>query len=273
MGKYNKKVVVVIPIHSQNPSDFELISFQQCFKVLNKHDIKVLASKGLCLDKYKDIVENFEVIFIDEQWQSSIEKYNKLKLSQFFYKLFDDYQYLLTYELDAFVFKDDLLYWCDKGYDYIGAPWFVGYANPTNEFLGVGNSGFSLRNVRTFKRAISKVYLKESTCYYFGKMNRITIKLSHLLNRFLINFRENNTIQNAVHLNEDAFISQIIAVRVRGFKIATIKDAFQFSFELKPKTLYQMNDNKLPMGCHAWWKYNLEFWKPFIQKFGYKIDL
>lgn len=272
MGKYNKKVVVVIPIHSQNPSDLELISFQQCFKVLHEHDIKVLASKGLCLDNYKAVVKKFEVVFIDKHWQSSIEKYNKLKLSQFFYKLFDNYQYLLTYELDAFVFKDDLLYWCNKGYDYIGAPWFVGYENPTDEFLGVGNSGFSLRNIRAFKYAIRKVYLKESANYYLGKRNRVTIKLSHLLNRFIINFRENNTIQNAAHLNEDAFIAQIIAIRVANFKIAPVKEAFQFSFELKPKKLYEMNGNKLPMGCHAWWKYDFDFWKPFVQNFGYKID-
>jgi hypothetical protein len=35
-----KLCVVVIPIHSESPSVFELISFQQCFKILSNHSIK-----------------------------------------------------------------------------------------------------------------------------------------------------------------------------------------------------------------------------------------
>ena len=30
---------------------------------------------------------------------------------------------MLIYQLDAYVFKDELLNWANKGYDYIGAPW------------------------------------------------------------------------------------------------------------------------------------------------------
>ena len=30
---------------------------------------------------------------------------------------------MLIYQLDAFVFQDDLAYWCQQNYDYIGAPW------------------------------------------------------------------------------------------------------------------------------------------------------
>ena len=272
MGKYDKKVVVVIPVYNENPSAFELISFQQCFKILSKHAIKIIAPIGLNISKYQEVVPSFETVFIDSKWQSSIVNYNKLKLSQYFYKLFDTYQFLLTYELDAFVFKDELLDWCNKGYDYIGSPWFVGYSNPTNEFLGVGNSGFSLRNIKAMKQAIRKVYIKEGACFFFGKSNRITLKLSTLFNYFLIYFGENYTIQKAAHINEDAFIAQIIAKKIKDFKIAPIKEAIQFGFETKPKYLYKINENRLPMGCHAWWKYNLEFWKPFIENFGYKID-
>ena len=194
-------------------------------------------------------------------------------MSKFFYKLFNEYQFLLTYELDAFVFKDELLFWCNKGYDYIGAPWFLGYDNPSNELLGVGNSGFSLRNIRAMKRAIRKIYIKEETWYFFGKKNWIVVKLSILLNYFVIYFGENRTIQRAAHLNEDGFIAQVIANKVQDFKIASIEDAIPFAFEVKPKYLYQLNHSRLPMGCHAWWKYDLKFWKPFIEDFGYKIIL
>ena len=267
--------VVVIPIHTESPSELELISFQHCFKILGEHTIKIVAPLGLNLSKYKSAVPVFEVIFIDPIWQSSIEKYNKLKLSQFFYKLFDDYQFLMTYELDAFVFKDELLLWCAKGYDYIGSPWFVGYNNPTNEFLGVGNSGFSLRNIKSMQKAIKKIYIKESSYLYYslGKKNKLLFKLVTWFNYSLIYLGENHTIQRAVHRNEDGFVAQVIANEVKDFKIASVEEAIPFGFEVNPKYLYHLNKNKLPMGCHAWGKYDFEFWKPFIEDYGYKIDL
>ncbi|WP_163400282.1 DUF5672 family protein [Flavobacterium fluviatile] len=273
MVKPDKKVVVVIPIHEVNPSELELISFQQCFKILGKYTIKIIAPEGLDLINYRNVIQDFEVVFIDPVWQSSIEKYNKLKLSQFFYRLFDDYQFLLTYELDAFVFKDELLHWCNKEYDYIGSPWFVGYDNPSNDFLGVGNSGFSLRNIKAMQRAIKKVYLEEAAYYSFSRKNKILFKLFTYFNHLIIFFGENHTIQRSSHRNEDAFISQIIVKQVRDFKIASIAEAIPFGFEVNPKYLFQINKNILPMGCHAWWRYDFEFWKPFIEDFGYKIPI
>ncbi|MBP0904517.1 DUF5672 family protein [Mariniflexile gromovii] len=273
MVKYYKKVVVVIPIHNDSPSTFELVSFQQCFNVLGKHPIKIIAPYGLSLDKYQEIVPNLDVVFIDKIWQSSIEKYNKLKLSKFFYKLFDNYQYLLTYELDAFVFKDELIHWCNRGYDYIGAPWFVGYETAENKFLGVGNSGFSLRKIKAMQNAIKKVYLKDAAYHTFGKKTIIALKLSVWLNYIRIYFGENYTIQYADHINEDVFISEVIAIKIKKFKLAPIDEAISFAFEVKPKDLYQLNQKNLPMGCHGWWKYDFKFWQPFIENFGFKIDL
>lgn len=39
-----------------------------------------------------------------------------------FYRRFGKYKYMLIYQLDAFVFSDKLLDFCEMGYDYIGAP-------------------------------------------------------------------------------------------------------------------------------------------------------
>jgi hypothetical protein len=36
-------------------------------------------------------------------------------LSASFYERFLDTKYILIYQLDAFVFKDELQEWCDKG--------------------------------------------------------------------------------------------------------------------------------------------------------------
>jgi hypothetical protein len=271
--KHNNLCVVVIPIHSDNPSNEELISFKQCFNVLKKHSIKIIAPKGLNLDIYRQVVASIEVIEIDPIWQSSIEKYNKLKLSWFFYNLFREFDYLLTYELDAFVFKDEIEFWCEKKYDYIGAPWFLGYNLPlSNDFIGVGNSGFSLRKISSMRIAIRKIYFEDGNYNLLPKKKRLSAKIERL--RFYLNIfrKENRTIQKAMHFNEDWFVSFVIPKYIVDFNIAPINDAIKFSFEVQPSYLYELNNKNLPMGCHAWQKYDFEFWKPFIEDFGYKIN-
>nr|WP_315234325.1 DUF5672 family protein [uncultured Flavobacterium sp.] len=270
--KSNTLCVVVIPVHNDKPSYFELISFKQCFDVFKKHSIKIIAPVGLNLDGYKQVVSTFEIIAIDPIWQSSIEKYNKLKLSWFFYDQFKEFDFLLTYELDAFVFKDEIDFWCQKNYDYIGAPWFVGYSVPTSdEIIGVGNSGFSLRKISAMKNAIHKIYFDERNYNLSSKKKRIKAKIKRFL--FFVNIfrKENYTIQNSLHVNEDWFISDVIPKFIVDFNIAPINDAIKFSFEVNPSYLFEINNQNLPTGCHAWNVYDFEFWKPHIVNCGYNF--
>jgi hypothetical protein len=268
----NNLCVVVIPIHSENPTKNELISFKQCFDVLKKYTIKIIVPIGLNLDAYKEVVSSFEIILIDPIWQSSIEKYNKLKLSWFFYSLFKEYDYLLTYELDAFVFRDEIDFWCNKKYDYMGAPWFLGYDKPvSNEMIGVGNSGFSLRKISSMRNAIHTIYLDERNYSSLTKKKWVKAMIKKLLFYMNIFRKENDTIQNSIHFNEDGFIAVIIPKYINTFTIAPINEAIQFSFEVNPSYLFELNNNNLPMGCHAWQKYDLEFWKPYIESFGHRL--
>lgn len=265
-----KKVVVVIPVYSASPSSYELISFAQCFRVLNNHDIVVIAPKGLNLDAYKKVVAQFRVKSIDARWQSSLLNYNKLKLSRFFYKLFSGYEFLLTYELDAFVFSDELPKWCDRPYDYIGAPWFEGHDKPGDAIVGVGNSGFSLRRVEPVKKIISKMYLFAIS--HNARPVGLTGRIKLFIFKMLSLTGENYSIQRFQSLFEDHFLCEVAVKKNPDFRIAPIAEAMQFAFETKPEILYELNGEQLPMGCHAWWRYNLEFWKPHIERFGYTLN-
>ena len=99
-------------------------------------------------------------------------------LSAEFYERFLNSKYLLIYQLDAYVFKDELTAWCNRGFDYVGAPWTIKkkYENPIYKpvlaiksfiyklkgkpsryaWLGnkVGNGGLSLRKVDTHLKAV-----------------------------------------------------------------------------------------------------------------------
>lgn len=272
-----QKVVVVIPTHKANPTDNELASFRQCYKILGTHPIRIVAPEGLEMSVYKNAVPETEIVFIDPIWLSSIEQYNKLKISLYFYHLFRDYEYLLTYELDAWVFRDELLYWCDKGYDYIGAPWFEGYINPTSyKIVDVGNSGFSLRKVNSAlditKRL--KIMAKWRRFWYKTRLQAILRFESKVLEKiFKIHFNPYtiNLFANW-QLQEDYYWAKYVSSSFPEFRVAPKEEGVRFSFECNPSLLFKMNSEQLPFGCHAWEKYELEFWEEYIELKNFKKE-
>ena len=266
--------IVVIPIHSLKPSAYEIISFRQCFKILGNHPIKVIAPRHLDITEYKKAVPDFEVIFIAPSWLASLKTYNKLKYSRYFYNLFNQYDFILTYELDAFVFFDRLNEWCNKNYDYIGAPWFEGFDKPhsENKITGVGNSGFSLRKTKTMQKVLKTFYYKNPKEYNTGNRNKIIAIIKYPYRKLMnMLWHENYTLQyNYDGCSEDRLFCVDVAKQF-PLHIAPIDEAIKFSFEVNPDQLFKINKNNLPMGCHAWWKYNFDFWKPFVQDQGYHL--
>ena len=121
--KQEKLVSVVIPVYNEELTSFEEKSFKKCLKVLNNHPITIITSDSLKLNNYTYDDNNIQIVRFAPHYFSGIEGYCKLMLSSDFYKQFTDYKYVLIYQLDCYVFNDDLEYWCNRGYDYMGAPW------------------------------------------------------------------------------------------------------------------------------------------------------
>lgn len=69
--------------------------------------------------------------------------------------------------------------------------------------------------------------------------------------------------------HEDLFFSYH---NYNKFKVATVGVALQFSFETKVERCFRLNKKEIPFGCHAWERYNLEFWRPYIEECGYSIN-
>jgi hypothetical protein len=66
--------------------------------------------------------------------------------------------------------------------------------------------------------------------------------------------------------HEDLFWAYEARKVVRDFRIPGPREALEFSFELAPRYCFQMTCGRLPFGCHAWSKYDREFWEPFLLK-------
>ena len=140
------KVAVVIPMHKETLNEFEKISLAQVQKVLGHYPIIFAVPEG---KNFSWIPEGRQIIQMPHLGQG-IDHYNVLLVSPTFYEKFLEYEYILIYHLDAFVFSDELEYFCSLGYDNIGAPWFltnvIKYSyNGMTYRSRIGNGGFSLR--------------------------------------------------------------------------------------------------------------------------------
>lgn len=269
-----KRVVILIIVYKKEISPLEAISLEQCVKVLARHPVRLVCPEGLDVGAYRCIAKDIEVDFINKKWFASYSTCNRLRIEPFLYKKYRDYEFILFYELDAFAFRDDLEYWCNKDYDYIGAPWFEDFraGNVDSRLIGVGNGGFSLRKTRSLLKAL------HAFSWILNPVDRFKREFPQNKLKAVRELLKNATVRNNSFFlfndypaQEDIFWGICIKRNFDWFKVAPIGEAIKFSFEVQPKLLYDMNNQQLPFGCHAWWRYDFEFWKPFIESEGYSL--
>lgn len=264
---------VVIPVYKSSPSFDEELSFRQCLKILNDHDIFIVTYKELDCSAYFRISNEFNCKFqkkeFDKSYFSSIDGYNKLCLSSSFYNTFIDYEYMLIYQLDAWVFRDELVYWCEKGYDYIGAPWFYTNNQEKDNYRMKdvpGNGGFSLRRIKFCLEILNHAGMLPlvTPLGILKSFDGFWKNLWKILPRFL-GFKNTKKYYLSGKVGEDTiFASQKYSYK-NHFKFPSPIEASYFSFEKNPSYLYRINNGKLPFGCHAYRKYEYEtFWKNYI---------
>ncbi len=237
---------IVIPVYKSELTDSEKLSLRQCMKVLSKFPVIIVKPESLDLPEIKQEYPAIRFQSFSDLYFRGIDAYNELMISANFYKTFADFDYILIYQLDAYVFKDELMNWCRKGYDYIGAPSLhreefdtlspgekdiFAHALSNNRF--VLNGGLSLRKISSFLRYL-KIY---------------------------------NTFYPAWLGNEDMLFSQeatrLIPMKL-FLKLPTWQEALYFSFEKSPAATYEITNHQLPFACHAWERYDPKFWASFI---------
>jgi hypothetical protein len=252
-------VKVLIPIYKNEIDIYEQKSLNQCCKILAKYPIVFVKPQSLDISNLKKDYPRIEMENFADDYFESIVSYNRLMLSTEFYDRFSDCQYILIYQLDAYVFRDELEEWCKKNYDYIGAPWLLKpkyhrfhlylflkikafyyflINRPLRKVIvgdKVGNGGFSLRKVASHIRVT--VEKKRKIKHYLSK--------SKIHSEF----------------NEDIFWG----TQNPQFVYPKLKEALSFAIDDYPELCFRLNQNKLPFGCHAWSKpLKNDFWKDKI---------
>lgn len=259
--KLQTAVTVLIPVYRLPLTKEEKRSLDQAYTVLHAHPITVVKPASVDLDsllcRYPDLrTESF-----DDSYFTGIDGYNRLMMTPEFYARFLHTEYILIHQLDAWVFRDELRAWCDRGYDYIGAPWLekpvyrlpliagfmrmrhacllkCGKHSGRSLYNKVGNGGLSLRKVASHYKA-SRAYRD---------------RIASLLRQKRSSFH-----------NEDVFW----ATEIPEFTYPDTMEALLFSFDKYPSYCYKLTGKQLPFGCHGWYKRKMKrFWKPIIHSPG-----
>ncbi len=249
--------VVIFPIH-RTLNELELSFLENGLDKTKEHKQIIIAPEGLIIDQSFGQLEVLEIKRFAKHCFENINGYNKLLISKDFYSEFILFDYMLIHQPDVYLFKPELDYWCDKNYDYIGAPWFrpdklnkgsiLSFIEKTKQSFKlnklyssrhnkVGNGGLSLRNIKTALKVLS-------------------ITPPKLLNQYLNS--------EGCIFNEDIFWSLEAPIILKEYKIPGWEEALHFAIEFKPSIAYKYLNQNLPFGCHAPLKHEPEFWREYI---------
>jgi len=239
-----KPVVAVVPLYKPSLDTWEHFSLAFSLQVLAAREVVFIGPGDLDLTYYRRQFGERAYLPFESGCFASIPQYNRLLLDPAFYRRFAGYEFLLVLQTDAIVLRDELDAWLAKPFDYVGAPWPDGYELLVNagKFAGalgkrvkvpVGNGGLSLRRV-----AKCIALLEE-----FG-------------GDILDVFRKTGS-------SEDLFFS-VMGALSEDFVLPNEITASLFSLELRPSYYLAVNGGKLPLGAHAWWKYEPALWRDVV---------
>jgi hypothetical protein len=265
---------IVVPIYRSEFSSDEKISLTSIRRNLSQYGICFVAPASLDLSGILQTGEGGER-FPDEFF-SGIAGYNQLLKSSCFYERFKSYDYILIAQLDCLIFSSNLEEWMAQGWDYLAAPWFKKFSEDhTRGLWRVGNGGLSLRRVASYLQLLKHSVIAGSIYPRWGhyawkppmesmepglyeKVSRL-----HRINPFA---RQHSVEEELSHFpyNEDVFWAIEASKFDSAFRVAPAKEALPFAFEVSPRWSYQKMKCRLPFGCHAWTRYDRDFWEGML---------
>lgn len=238
----NKECIFGIPIYKSDLTTTEKASLTQLCKIIqNKFEICLICPEDLNLREYIDIADKYDVklstLFCAKQYFIGTASYSYMCETADFYKCFSEYKYLFIYQLDGWIFEDNVQKYLDLDVDYIGSPWNVGSFNLQCDTIG--NGGVCLRKVQKF---------------------------IDVCNSFTPEDYEKDWVKT-----EDLFFCKTMRTKA-NFKLPTVQIGSNFSLcGLWGRFMTKYNDGKLPMCLHGWYRDYSTYWKKYINLDDFEI--
>lgn len=252
MDKKFFKYCIAIPAYKKDLTIAEKISLKRLHDVVKvKDNVYLFCPTNLDLTEYEKIFPEIQAMRFDPKNFESIDAYSHLCMNYDFYKAFSDFEYMLIYQLDCYLVKDDIEEWCYKDYDYVGAPILVPHSDwknfsvdqqgHINRFVPVvGNGGLSLRNIDTFME--------------------LTNPNGELRKRYGLTDEKLAQIKY-----EDVYFCVELG-RLYEIRMPKWNEALKFAIDMNPDIAYKdCKFEGLPMGIHTFEK-NIVFWQSKVDE-------
>lgn len=255
------KTVVLIPAYKSAFDADEEACVKRYVRVFKNRDLVFTLPESLDSSYYTRTFPTVGQRRFDQRFFRGIEGYNRLLLSEGFYRAFDRYDYMLIAQPDAVVWQDEdrLDEFIEKGYDYYGAPWeparriwewtfikknsFPGFkircCKGRNDGIIMGNGGFSLRHIEHCRQLIHKFGWRR--IYWF------------------------------VNRNEDIFFGVFGRDSGMGFKSADLLTGREFAAEYHLRERVEKGD--IPYAVHGWSKDFADYkdMQAYLKEYGIDI--
>ena len=231
--------VIAVPVYRPTLDALEHFSLDYALAQLTGRPACFVAPRRLDLGYYEEHFPGVACERFDDAYFASVQGYSRLLLSPHFYERFAGFEFTLILQTDAIVLRDELDTWCRQPFDYVGAPWpqgveiFVNLDRYAGTFgkkvcAHVGNGGLSLR--------------RNSACI-----------------ALLEEFPDATRMFQQSGSSEDLFFA-VMGSLSESFLIPNETRAARFALELQPAHYLALQGGRLPMGGHAWWRYDPQFW-------------
>ena len=238
-NKIMKTCCIVVTSYKTSLDENEKLNIDRLFSLYkDKYDIVLVYPNNKKIDWYNKNFNFTDILLLDSIYFDSYpDGYNSLMLSNFFYKLFAKYKYILIHHPDSIIIKDELEYWINKDYEYIGSP-FIYDIGPNNvdimTSIVTNNSNLNFVNDMNGGLCLKKIsWFLDITEQYETKLQQISKSLK---------------------LNEDQILLMLnlLNLDLSKYKFPKFKESINFSWSAKPYLLMQINNGELPFGLHAY---------------------
>ena len=224
-----KDLCIIIPVHRNELNVYEKISLEQLATVVSdKYDTFIVTHDELDIIPYLEFVPYAKKETFDKDYFTSFANYNKLCMSECFYERFSQYEYMMIYQTDACIFRDNMQEFIKLGYNWYGAP------IQTEPYLY--NGGFNIRKIARCREICS---VTKSEIDFYGSYEH--------------------------EINEDVVFSTVIG-NLPPRDVAILFSWEHFLSINQIKEYIALTENKGPMGCHYFKREHFPFLKPYLKK-------
>lgn len=245
MKRQNKTCAIIIPIYKYDIDIMTTTSINSLIKSASDYTKENYPIILVSHEDLNDIVQNilrefnnsgFNAVseFFDKKYFESIDSYCQLLKSYDFWERFQQFDYVLIYQDDCLLIKDDLKEWIKKDYDYIGAP-VISQKSGWSITPVVGNGGCSLRKVKWFMD--------------------VTDPNGKFLQKYKSQLEsEDSAKESGIYKRiEDVYFLELVAYYY-GIKVPEFNEAADFSFDMNPDILVKLKktQNQFPSFIHAY---------------------